>query len=210
MEKKLIKYMIPMIVIIVGVLWYLLSCDLSSNERLRESTYVMQMDTEKCADKNNSIETKEFSGIEIKLISVHVCGAVVKPGVYQLEEGARVIQAIEAAGGVCNDAKQDYLNLACFLRDGDKIYVPSAEEIESGDIPDNTYETIENILCININTATKSELMQLPGIGESKADSIILYRKEHGNFKTTEDIMLINGIKEAVYNQIKDYIKVQN
>ena len=52
--------------------------------------------------------------------------------------------------------------------------------------------------------------MQLPGIGESKADSIILYRKEHGNFKTTEDIMLINGIKEAVYNQIKDYIKVQN
>ena len=210
MEKKLIKYMIPMIVVIVGVLWYLLSCDLSSNERLRESTYVMQMDTEKCADKNNSIETKEFSGIEIKLISVHVCGAVVKPGVYQLEEGARVIQAIEAAGGVFNDAKQDYLNLACFLRDGDKIYVPSAEEIESGDIPDNTYETIENILCININTATKSELMQLPGIGESKADSIILYRKEHGNFKTTEDIMLINGIKEAVYNQIKDYIKVQN
>ena len=210
MKKNLIKYVFPMIVAIIGLLWYLISCDVSGNEPTGESIFSMQQNTEEYAYRYNTIETEEIAETSVRLIAVYVCGAVVNPGVYQLEEGARVIQAIEAAGGVCNDAKQHYLNLAGFVNDGDKIYVPSTEEIESGYIQDNTYESSGNILCININTATKSELMQLPGIGESKADSIISYRKEHGNFKTTEDIMLINGIKEAVYNQIKDYIKVQN
>ncbi len=210
MKKNLIKYVLPMIVVIIGILWYLLSCDASGNEFSGETIFSMHQDTEDYIDRNNTIEKEEIVGTEARFIAVHVCGAVVNPGVYQLEEGARVIQAIEAAGGVCAGAVQDYLNLAGLVKDGDKIYVPLENEVESGYIPDSMGETKETVLCININTATKSELMQLPGIGESKADSIISYRKEHGNFKSTEDIMLINGIKEAVYSRIKDYIKVQN
>lgn len=210
MKKNLIKYVLPMIVVIVGILWYLLSCDVSGIEFSEETIFGMQQDTEVNTDKNNIIDTEAIARTEPSFITVHVCGAVVNPGVYQLEDGARVIQAIEVAGGVCAGAMQDYLNLAGLLEDGSKVYVPSAEEVESGYFQDNTYETGDNVLCVNINTATKSELMQLPGIGESKADSIISYRKEHGNFKSIEDIMLINGIKEAVYSQIKNYIKVQN
>lgn len=210
MKKNLIKYVLPVIVVIIGILWYLLSCDVSGNEFSGETIFSMQQDTEEYIDRHNTIEKEEIVETEARFIAVHVCGAVVNPGVYHLEEGARVIQAIEAAGGVCVGAMQDYLNLAGLVKDGDKIYVPSENEVESGYIPDSAGEAKETVLCININTATKADLMQLPGIGESKADSIILYRNEHGNFKSTEDIMLINGIKEAVYSRIKDYIKVQN
>jgi len=102
----------------------------------------------------------------------------------------------------------DYLNLAQRVNDGERIYVPTEEEVMSGHVTDSWNDTQEATICININTATREELMRLPGIGANKADSIIAYRKEYGSFETTEDIMLIDGIKEAIYNRIKDYIKV--
>lgn len=212
MQKNLIKYALPVVIIIAGVLWYLLSYEVLTGASTEEVTFGLQQDGLEIDNKEeiSRAEASVDSVTEVKLITVHVCGEVVFPGVYQLEEGARVVRAIDAAGGVCAGAMQDYLNLASVLNDGDKVYVPSKQEIEAGILPDNTDGTGEAMLSININTATKSELMQLPGIGESKAESILAYRQEHGSFTTIEDIMQISGIKEAVYSQIKDYIKVQN
>lgn len=210
MKKNLIKCVLPMIVIIVGILWYLLSREVKQDVLLDETLFGLKQEAEVYAESENVSGEKDMLTTSATFIAVHVCGAVVNPGVYQLEAGVRVIQVIEAAGGVCAGAMQDYLNLAETVNDGDKIYVPTKEEVESGYVQANTDTVKETVLCVNINTATKSELMQLPGIGESKADSIISYREEHGYFKSAEDIMLINGIKEAVYRRIKDYIKVKN
>ncbi len=205
MQKKIIKYVLPVIVVIIGVLWYLLSAGLQNMDIGNGLMIEVQHDR---LPTNDILESTEEIKTTVRIITVHVCGAVVDPGVYQFEEGVRVIQVIEAAGGICDNGMQDYLNLAQLVNDGERIYVPTEEEVLSGKVTDVLNSTQGTTVSININTATKEELMRLPGIGESKADSIIAYRKEHGSFKTTEDIMLIDGIKEAIYNRIKDYIKV--
>lgn len=169
-------------------------------------------------------------------ICIYVCGAVVNPGVYKLSGDIRMIDAIDAAGGMKEDAGSQYLNLASRVSDGVKIYVPTQTEVEeafaSGDdevysvvtlSPDGVFVTSDDALTsdasqtgdsssgglVNLNTATRESLMTLPGIGESKADKIIEYRKTNGGFSTTEDLMLISGIKEGLYNKVKDSICVK-
>jgi len=148
-----------------------------------------------------------------------VCGAVLSPGVYEMPYGARVVAAIEAAGGFVENAAVDYLNLARVLSDGEKLMVPTMEEAEAlketeasgkvsvGAVSQGGSENGAG-LSININTATKEELMELPGIGESKALSIIAYREENGAFGSIEEIMLVSGIKEGAFAKIKAYIRV--
>lgn len=143
-------------------------------------------------------------------IQVYVCGEVNCPGVYSLRTSGRVIDAVEAAGGLTKEAAGDFLNLAALLIDGEKVYVPSQKEIK--DLP-RTIETEakgtpEEGGKININTATKEQLLTLPGIGESKAESIIRYRDEQGLFSSVEDIMKITGIKDGVFQKLKDRIRV--
>lgn len=134
-------------------------------------------------------------------ILVYVCGQVVNPGVYALEKDARVYQAIEAAGGFLPEADSLALNQAEKLYDGQKLYVPAfGEEIK-------TEETKAEDGLININTASVEQLTTLPGIGLAKAESIIAYREANGSFETIEEIMKVEGIKEGVYNKIKDFIK---
>lgn len=149
------------------------------------------------------------------LCYVHIDGEVNKPGVYELEEGSRIFQAVEMAGGFTDEAVTSYLNLAQKIADGMKIVVPSREELESA-----MYEGVIGVSGvteestpgsdgkININTADKETLMTLRGIGEAKAEDIIRYRREHGPFGTIEDIMNISGIKEAAFEKIKDHITV--
>lgn len=146
---------------------------------------------------------------------VYVCGAVRKPGVYRLAVDARVCDAIEAAGGFEQEAAQESVNLAGHIRDEQQIWIPTAEEAEAGaspsyeDVqPERTAEGISSDGRVNLNTATKSELMSVPGIGEAKAESIIAYRTEHGSFSDIQDIMQITGIKEGIFEKIKDSITV--
>lgn len=134
------------------------------------------------------------------LVPVYVCGAVYEPGVYYLEESALKEDALGAAGGYDLGAAEDYVNLAEGIVAGEKIYFPYEQELSEG--------LSQNSRKININTATKEELMTLPGIGESKAQAIIKYREEYGPFQNIEDITNISGIKEGVYNNIKEYIIV--
>lgn len=141
---------------------------------------------------------------------VYVCGAVNAPGVYELDSEARVYDAIISAGGMREDAAGEVLNQARMVTDGERIYVPTKEELEQGIVdgvaPEVTGTDSNTEGKININTAAKEDLKTLPGIGDAKADSIISYRESNGGFQKIEDLMQVEGIKEGVFNKIKDKI----
>ena len=141
---------------------------------------------------------------------VYVCGAVESPGVYELRADARVIEAISSAGGITEDAAPDAVNQARVIADGEQIYVPTVEEAASQQtgVGGTTVTKGTESVKVNINTAGKEELMTLTGIGEAKADDILKYREEHGSFGSIEELMQINGIKEGVFNKIKDDITI--
>ncbi len=169
-----------------------------SEESSRE-TDEAQAQTEK-ADESDSANDDD------KTIYVYICGAVKNPGVYELPMESRLFQAIEAAGGLLENADERSVNQAQILTDGQEIIVYElGEEIPSSD---NAVSDTSGNGKININTADKDALMELPGIGESRADEIINYRNEHGRFDSIEDIMNISGIKEKMFEKIKDYIEV--
>lgn len=156
--------------------------------------------------------SKTEEKVEITKIKVHIAGSVVTEGIIELEEGARVADAIKEAGGTTADANTKKINLAQKLQDGQKIYIPNQNETEE-DIMENLGETIEENRInssskVNINTATQTELELLSGIGPSIASKIISYRKENGKFKTIEDIKNVPGIGEAKFNSIQDQITV--
>ena len=138
-------------------------------------------------------------------VAVHVCGAVEYPGVYYLEEGSRVVLAIEAAGGFSEEASADYLNLATILSDGQQVYVPTKEEV----LADRKSEEEAALQLIDINTASKEVLMTLPGIGESRALDIISYREKEGAFRSVTDVMKVSGIKQSVFDRFCDMICVK-
>ena len=152
-------------------------------------------------------------------IFVYVCGAVEKPGVYELEKSSRIVDAVEAAGGFLETADKTYVNLAALLDDGVKLYIPSLQEtMESADT--SQIETFDkensssggsnenSSSLININLATSEELTALPGIGNATAEKIVSYREIHGSFKSIEDIMNVSGIKDKLFSKIKDHITV--
>ena len=169
-------------------------------------------------------------------IKVYVCGAVKTPDVYTVDADVRLIDAINAAGGFAADAAVEYLNLASGLSDGQKIYIPTDREIEEAmaagaqlygsevNITSNSpgiHSGSEDVAMsgegnqngtggkVNINSADRQTLMTLPGIGQSKADKIIAYREANGGFSSIEDIMLVGGIKEGMFNKIKESICVR-
>lgn len=141
--------------------------------------------------------------------TVYICGAVKHPGVYRFAAAARVCDAVQAAGGFTKRARQDAVNQARLLADGEQITIPvrkkSSGAARAGEQAEASAST-EGL--VNINTAELSELMTLSGIGEAKAQLILDYRRENGGFTAVEDIMKISGIKEGIYNQIKDRITV--
>ena len=145
-------------------------------------------------------------------VLVHVCGQVHLPGVYALPPESRIFEAVEKAGGFTEEADEDSLNLAGKLSDGAKIYVPARGESEAGhrseglDDEPERQSLSETGGTVNINTASKEELMSLSGIGASKAEAIIAYRQGSGPFQTPSDIMKVKGIGEGMYQKIKDRI----
>ncbi len=164
---------------------------------------------------NSEVGDIEESLIEEKVsIYAHVCGAVVNPGVYEAEPGARVVDFIRLAGGLTKEAAADYINQAKSVEDGQRIYVMNISELENLTLEqriegeevtrNNTKET--SSVLININTASLEELMSLSGIGQAKANSIVAYREKNGKFQTIENLMDIPGIKEGLFQQISHMI----
>jgi len=149
-------------------------------------------------------------------VFVYVCGAVKEAGVYELILGARVHEALKLAGGMTEEAATDYLNQARKVVDGERIYVPTVEEVIAGTVPEveeganDSSTTTDSSNKININTASQEELMRLSGIGEVKAKSIINYREKNGGFEQITDLMKVEGIKEGTFRKIEDDVTVGN
>lgn len=147
-------------------------------------------------------------------LRVHVAGAVVRPGVYDLEDGSRVDDAVEAAGGFVAEADKNALNLAAFLEDGERLDIPYVAgfvpEEDQGFVvvTEGTPSPLAGEELININTASIEELDKLPGIGQTTAVRIIDYRTANGPFATIEDIVNVSGIGPATFDEIKDLITV--
>jgi len=140
-----------------------------------------------------------------KLIVVHVVGAVQKPGVYHLPAGSRVYQALEQAGGKLEGADLERINLAQPLVDGQQVFLPMKGAEGAGQpLPAGGAASGK----VNINTASKDELEDLPGIGAVKAQSIINYREQHGPFQRVEDLLEVSGIGDKTLAEIKELITV--
>lgn len=144
----------------------------------------------------------------VPVIAIHVSGAVLNPGVYELPEGSRANDAIEAAGGASEDAVPDALNLARVLSDGEQIIVPAVEEQERLEEAAVAGQTLDAGGKVNINTATVEQLDSLPGVGESTAQKIIADREENGPFGSPEDLKRVSGIGDKKYEDLADLITV--
>lgn len=156
--------------------------------------------------ENQEIEKDKLVVDTIKTYKVDLKGEVINPGVYELEEGKRIIDVIELSGGLKNTAITTNVNLSKKIYDEMVIFIPN-EEKNTCDINNTNNEIVTDKNLININTATIDELMSLTGIGQSKAEDIIEYRKNNF-FESTEDIKNISGIGDSLYNKIKDEITI--
>ena len=172
----------------------------------------------------NVVEEIEESSIllgtsKTKIIA-HVIGEVNTPGVVTLNEGARIIDAINSAGGKTEDADLSKINLAYIVEDGVQIYVPRIGEKRDEYIMESAGEGViedsailddseKKGIKVNINTASEEKLQTLPGVGLTTAQKIINYRNENGKFKTIEDLKNVPGIGESKYNNLKDQITVK-
>jgi competence protein ComEA len=154
-------------------------------------------------------------------IEVHVVGDVVRPGLYELPEGSRVKDAIDAAGGLIAEADPGTMNLAAKLEDGQQLQVGSGAGIDSSSqatgpgagpgtspftVLPTTPPTSPATDLIDINNAAIEDLDQLPGISPTVAQNIVNYRNENGPFSTIEDIMNVPGVGPATFDAIKDFI----
>lgn len=147
--------------------------------------------------------------------AVYICGEVKHPGVYRFTQAARVCDVVDAAGGFTKNAAAASVNQARYITDGEQIEILSRRQLQKSNgqtqgnsSPENSNSMIQDSGKINLNTATEAELMTLSGVGQSKAKAVIDYRTQNGLFGAIEDIMQVPGIKEGVFNQIKDSITV--
>ena len=192
---------------------------------IKENMYKGSIDNiniyEEYIETDSNILKKETD--EKNKIIVYITGEIKNKGIYELEENSRVSDIIQTAGGLTDKADISNINLAYMLEDGMKIDIPQIGENNKENIDnENLYISKENNNIespnysnqnsknnkININTASQTELENLPGIGKSTAIKIIDYRKEKGKFKSIEELKKVNGIGESKYNKIKELIKV--
>lgn len=165
-------------------------------------------------ENTTEVDSKAEEHIEVNIpnsfIIVDVKGAVKRPGVYELNERSRVIDAIQIAGGTLADANLDEVNQAAFLKDGQVVYVPMIGEepnIWSNQSYSDGAGTTSSY--VNINTATLNELQTLPGIGPSKSQAIISYREENGPFAEPKDLIKVSGIGQKTLEKLLPLITVR-
>lgn len=216
---KLDKKQILIVIIIIIIMLFTIIVYFCKNIFIKKDSFYEDNLNEDTISINNSIENVDDEEEQNNQIMIHITGAVKKQGIVILEEGARIIDAIEMAGGETEDADLNKLNLAYVLEDGEKLYIPTKNDKEGEYISSDSGENvvIENsgntsstkAEIININTANKEKLETLNGIGESTANKIIKYREENGKFKTIEDIKNVPGIGDAKFENIKEYITVK-
>jgi len=157
----------------------------------------------------NSENISNSESFEKDNIVVYVCGAVKESKVVTLDKNSRVCDAIEAVGGLNEDADLININLAYILEDGEKIYIPKKGEENQSDLISQYSTNYSSNNKININKASQTELETIPGIGPSTALKIINYREENGKFSSIEDIKNVPGIGDAKFENMKNYISIK-
>lgn len=184
----------------------------ADNEFIVESGQLPNIGLVEEAEQTEVLDGQVKEITEPEKIVIDIQGAVKYPNVYTLIEGDRVVDAIEAAGGYLPEADARVLNHAMKLTDEMYIYVPKEGEIDLSDNmqmmqPSNSDSSDERK--VNINTADESELTTLPGIGPSKAASIVQYRTDHGPFQTTESLMEVSGIGQKTFEKLEPFISIK-
>lgn len=199
MNKKILGLLCIIFILLSGVFY--LQSEESKNEYKDQNVVISE-------DNEAEEVTSEKADTSVDEIAVYICGAVRHPGVYYFKEGSRINDAVRAAGGFKKKAAKTEVNLAESLCDGQQILIPSKGHIKN-ETADGTGESPgENSSgLVNINTASAEVLQSLPGIGLSKAAAIIEYRSSD-KFNSIEDIKNVPGIKDGVYNQIKNKITI--
>lgn len=158
------------------------------------------------AEVVDSASGQETDGRAGHVLTVYVTGAVNKPGVVCVEEGARAADAVNACGGLLPIADRDRINLARPLKDGEQLRIPEKQAGAAGNPDGAAGQAKPDHGMININTAGEKELDSLPGIGPAMAKRIIEYREKEGGFQSLEDLRKVKGIGEAKFNKLKDKI----
>lgn len=179
-----------------------------------EESPLKALETVEALQSLDSSVSKEMEEENDATFYVDIKGAVKKPGMYAVQSDMRVFDVIEQAGGFCEDANQNQVNLAMKLADQMVIYVPkvgeAAQETQvAGELPTTLNEpAAKEEGKINLNTADVTELQQLNGIGQKKAEAIIEYREQNGSFQSIEDITKVSGIGQQTFQKLKEHLSV--
>ena len=220
--KKFILILIGISILLGGTIFVLYK---NSKEEKEEVVDIFKEEENNEEEEKVDDLPKEEKKEKVSTVIVDIKGNVNNPGVYEVENGKRINDVINMAGGLTVDADTSNINLAKIVKDEMTIVIYSKEEVLEKyksevcicDCPyitndaciaeePNEEESTSNL--VNINTASVDELMTLPGLGEAKAKSIIEYRTKNGNFTSIDNIKEVSGIGEAIFEKIKDYITV--
>lgn len=186
-HKKIVIYLSVVLIVGSGVTMY--------RSQLSASHYTPELETHTMFLNNEASTTQHMVVNQKKVketVLIHVTGAVASPGLYQVEKGMRVIDALKMVGGVYPNADLDRVNLAAIVKDGKKINVPLKKKSKAKN-KTNTSK-ISSVGVISINKASESELKSIPGIGPSLARRIIAYRAQHGEFVTINELIKVKGV----------------
>lgn len=216
-KKQLTKKYLIILVVIISIFTTLVLLSQSNSAVVKVSNDGWKLKSAQNKEKSVAIKSKEKES-DLSKLTVDVKGEVVNPGLYQFQEGERVANLIEKAGGFTADAESKYVNLAAIVEDTMVIYIPKVGELVvsnthvegsttiGGDIQSGSSNQSGKI---NINTATETELETLTGIGPSRAKAIIQKRNELGDFQKIEDLMQVTGIGDKSFEKLKDSIRVK-
>jgi competence protein ComEA len=187
-EKSIVAIVIGISFIIMFLVLYLWQTGDSS-----DSDWTFPTELDKQGSKAQEIEATALFMVDVK-------GAVVNPGVYSVKEGDRVIDVIELAGGLQENANKNAINLAQLIHDEMVLYIPKI-----GEAAQEVVASVQQHK-MNINNATVAQLIELKGIGEAKAKAIVSYREKNGKFNTVDDLLKVSGIGEKTLEKFRDDI----
>ncbi len=218
--KKIILILLGISIILSSVIFILYKNNQSKTDEVIDIFKDEEVETD---DEKLEPEQKDDELTTTQKVVVDIKGMIARPGVYEVDSSSRVNDVINIAGGLLDGADTSFINLAKIVTDEMIIIIYSSEEVLEKykekvcicDCPEiindacieNTINSEKNKI-VNINTASKEELMTVTGIGDSKADEIIKYREEISNFKDIEDIKNVPGIGDSLFEKIKEYITV--
>jgi competence protein ComEA len=211
-------YLMACALIVLGIVYYFYIYQPETTKEqgitgIEESSPPMVQNKSEQDKSQNDPANQEKKDVDV---IVDVKGAIKQPGVYHSNQNERVIDVIGRAGGLTDNADQTQVNFAAHVQDEMVIYIPAKGEVSAGP-PVNGSDSIGTTNGgagaqggkININKADENELQNLPGIGPSKAASIIQYRQENGLFQSIEDLKKISGIGDKTFEKLKDSISIQ-